>query len=221
MQTEESLEERLKAGYEESKIEKNIEVRKKRAQEWYEIGLKREDPEQKAACLELAVDFGLSNADIFSELGLVHYKSGHWDKAVEYFKKTIKENPKHVLAHARLGLSYSHKGKYRKAVGFCKKAIKLDPRSSTAHEHLGYVYYQHRFFGNAIKSFQDALDVNPNNAWVYYHLGNTYMLMKEFDKAIECHKKAVEINPKFEIARNAFNHLQELKKKGSLKTEDI
>ncbi len=210
MQTEESLEERLKAGYEESRREKNIEIRKKRAQEWYKRGVKEKGLEQKAACLELAVDFGLSNADMFSELGLVHFYSNHWDKAIEYFKKTIKENPKHVLAHARLGLSYSNKGKYRKAVRFCKKAIKLDPRSVTAHDHLGYVYYQHKSYENAIKSFQNALDIKPDNEGAYLHLGNTYAAMNEFGKAKECYKKAIEINPESAAASNARSQLQNL-----------
>ncbi len=213
MPKEESLEERLKAGHEESRREKNIEVRKSLAQEWYERGLKKEDAKQKIACFELAIDFGLDNEDIFFNLSMAYYKKGQWDNAIKYLEKTIKANPKHVIAHSKLGVSHSYIKNYGKSLEYCKKAVELDPESTTAHDHLGIVYHQHEQYENAIKSFQDALDVKPDNAWAYFYLGNTYTAMKEFDKAMECYYKTIEIEPKFTAAQNCIDYLKEQRKK--------
>ena len=64
---------------------------------------------------------------LYNEIGVLYWKNRDIDRAIQYFKKTIKEKPDHAMAWANLGANYIEAGKYREAMQTIEYALKLNP----------------------------------------------------------------------------------------------
>ena len=65
--------------------------------------------------------------DLYNEIGVLYWKNRDIDRAIQYFKKAIKEQPSHAMAWANLGANYIEVGKYREALQVIEYALKLNP----------------------------------------------------------------------------------------------
>ncbi len=63
-----------------------------------------------------------------------------WDRAVEFFTKSIQDNPSFFAAYQRRAIAYSKKGEYDKSIDDLKKATQLNPDYPDAYGLLGMVY---------------------------------------------------------------------------------
>ena len=58
-----------------------------------------------------------------------YYINDNCRKAIEYYKKAIKQNPDDDVAHNNLGLSHHKLGNYTMAIFYLNKAIELNPKN--------------------------------------------------------------------------------------------
>jgi len=63
-----------------------------------------------------------------------------WDRAIEFFTKSIQENPSYFVAYHYRAQAYSKKGEYEKSIQDLKKATQLNPDYPDAFGLLGVVY---------------------------------------------------------------------------------
>src|SRR5208283_3638117 len=63
-----------------------------------------------------------------------------WDRAIEFFTKSIQENPNYFVAYHYRAQAYSKKGEYEKSIQDLKKATQLNPDYPDAFGLLGVVY---------------------------------------------------------------------------------
>lgn len=64
---------------------------------------------------------------LYNEIGVLYWKNGEIERAIQYFKKAIKEQPDHAMAWANLGVNYIDAGKYPEAIQVIEYALKLNP----------------------------------------------------------------------------------------------
>ena len=65
----------------------------------------------------------------YFNLAVIYESEGNFEKAVEYYKKTIEHHPAHAGAHNNLGTLYARTGRMALAAEHWKKAVEIDPAS--------------------------------------------------------------------------------------------
>ena len=121
----------------------------------------------------------------------------NYDKAIEYFHKSIELDPSRSSVYTNLGAVYSDKinPDYDKAIEYHKKAIDINPKNEIAYSNLGNAYINgYEDYNTAMKYYEKAIQINPDFPLVYFNIGTAYQEGKEnYNKAIECYKKAIDI----------------------------
>lgn len=133
----------------------------------------------------------------YCDLGDAYYKNGNIDKAIEKYKKDIKEHPNYARAYINIGSAYSDKGMLNQAIDSYKKAISIEPDSPYAYGNLGLIYFKLGEFDNSINNLEKAISIKFDYVEAHYNMGLIYKANKEFDKSIQSFNKAIEIKPNF------------------------
>lgn len=79
-------------------------------------------------------------AEYWYKLGLSYGKKSMRKEEINSYKKAIKLNPEHAMAHYSLGLAYIDLGIYDESIKAFEEAIKLRPNYAEAIYNLGFVY---------------------------------------------------------------------------------
>jgi tetratricopeptide (TPR) repeat protein len=80
-----------------------------------------------------------------------------WDRAIEFFTKSIQDNPSFFAAYQRRAVAYSQKGEYDKSIEDLKKATQLNPDYPDAYGLLGMVYEIKKDNTAAHQAYREAL----------------------------------------------------------------
>jgi tetratricopeptide (TPR) repeat protein len=80
-----------------------------------------------------------------------------WDRAIEFFTKSIQDNPKFFAGYQRRAIAYSKKGEYDKSIEDLKKATQLNPDYPDAYGLLGLVYEIKKDNAAAREAYREAL----------------------------------------------------------------
>ena len=135
------------------------------------------------------------SAEVWCEKGKAAYEIGHYDEAIECYKKAVTLNPNHADAYHSLGRIY-HIGKenYDNAIKYYKKEIELNPNLAKTYHYLGLAYaYGKEDYDNAIKYYKKVIELKPKDADAHYHLAIAYKAQGNQKKAIEHSKKAARL----------------------------
>jgi tetratricopeptide (TPR) repeat protein len=131
-----------------------------------------------------------------------YYKPGNLAKAIAFFEKTAKEDPKFALAYAGLGRAYWYdyrsggdSGLIESAQAACTKALELDAGLSPVHVTLGMIYTQTGRTDLAAQELQQALHLDARSADAYGALGELYAKQGR-DADVESNlQRAVDLAP--------------------------
>ncbi len=80
-----------------------------------------------------------------------------WDRAIEFFTRSIQDNPSFFVAYHNRAIAYSKKGEYDKSVQDLKKATQLNPDYPDAYGLLGLVYEIKKDNAAAREAYREAL----------------------------------------------------------------
>jgi tetratricopeptide (TPR) repeat protein len=80
-----------------------------------------------------------------------------WDRAIDLFSKSIKDNPNFFFAYHNRAIAYSKKGEYDKSINDLKKAVQLNPDYPDAYGLMGLVYEIKEDYASAFQVYQAAL----------------------------------------------------------------
>lgn len=137
------------------------------------------------------------DSDYYNKIGQEFYCKKEYDKAIEYFYKSITINKNNAQAYNNLAMSYWLKNSPAMAIKYFKKANLVNKNYTqplvnlaSLYEHLGDKKSQAYYLERAIK-------LNPSDYLAYYLLGNYYRNSGKYPAAIENYKEVVKINPKF------------------------
>jgi len=144
------------------------------------------------------------------------HKEKKFKEAKILYKKILKIDPNHTVAHNNLGLIFHELGDCQKAMDSYKKATAINPNFSAAHNNFGLVLEKLKKHQKAINSYKKATQIDPYYSLAHYNLGNVLKKIGKFQEAKNSFEKAIEIKPNLAAAHNnlgdAFSELRENKK---------
>lgn len=110
------------------------------------------------------------NADQYLTEGAKCFEQGQYDKAIEFYQRAIKLEPKSAMGYNLLGMAYRFKfnqsgdQKWRdEEIKSFEKAIELAPDFAVALVNLGATYYYSGDEKKAAPYFKRALEVYPEH----------------------------------------------------------
>jgi tetratricopeptide (TPR) repeat protein len=121
---------------------------------------------------------------------------GHFEEAVDAYKKSIERNPNATVAHFNLALAYKNLNKPKKAAVAFEKAVELEPGNLDARYSLGNVYNHLERWEDAIAQLnivvhrrQDDAEAHGNLGWAYYNFRKgppfKYLVIINLRKAVD------------------------------------
>jgi tetratricopeptide (TPR) repeat protein len=93
----------------------------------------------------------------FYEQGEFALRVEKWERAIELFSKSIKDNPNFFAAYHNRAIAYSKRGDYDKSIGDLKKAVQLNPEYPDAYGLMGLVHEIKGDFPAAVEAYKEAL----------------------------------------------------------------
>lgn len=100
---------------------------------------------------------------VYYNMGFASYQLQWYDKAIEYWNKSINENPNVIRPYISLYQLFIALNDLNKAEDVLKRGINRNPLSPTLKMELAKFYYERGLFENAAILFNDIIDVSPNS----------------------------------------------------------
>jgi S1-C subfamily serine protease/cytochrome c-type biogenesis protein CcmH/NrfG len=143
---------------------------------------------------------GVASAEALYSTGFGFLWAGDYEKALLYFERAVKENPRYAEAYFLIGYCNVYLRHYPEAIEVFKQAIRInpdltEPQKQSLYYCLGYAYGELGHYPEAIEVFKQAIRINPNYAKAHYSLGVAYCELGRYNEAIEVFKQAIRINP--------------------------
>ncbi len=142
-----------------------------------------------------AIEIYPKYGDAHSQLGLLMFRKGQNNKALENYNTAIKYKPTDAKIYSNMGIIYFQKNDFAKAEEVYRKAVELDPRFVDALRNLGSVFAQTGRPDLAISKFKEALKYDPNNPTLHLYLGYAYRDKGDQASSQSWLNKAYQINP--------------------------
>ncbi|MFQ5574207.1 MAG: tetratricopeptide repeat protein [Terriglobia bacterium] len=116
---------------------------------------------------------------------------------VNFWEKTVREDPGSSSNHTNLGLAYLKIGRDQRAIAEFKSAIKYDRENADPYMHLGRYYFDRGQNERAIPFFTNAARHSPGRSRSYslFKLGEIYEEEQDNEKALDFFLKASREEP--------------------------
>ncbi len=160
------------------------------------------------------------NANLLIQLGHCERKLSNFDKALEYYEKSLAirlkvhgdQHPSTGTSYDNLGSVWDYKGEYDKAIEYFEKSLAIrlkvhgdqHPSTGISYNNLGLVWKYKGEYDKAIEYYEKSLairlkvhgDQHPSTGTSYNNLGSVWDYKGEYDKAIEYYEKSLAIRLK-------------------------
>ena len=143
----------------------------------------------------------------YNNLGMAYYDKGNFEKAVEYYKRSIQSEPGYFEPYNNLAVTYVTIKRPVAAISFFKKAIRLKKNYTPAYYNLGHVYDIIGFRARAMEFTKEALKIDSRCYKAYCNLGYIYSEKGDQARAMESFRKAVSIREEDYEARYCLANL--------------
>ncbi len=162
------------------------------------------------ACLAFFVVFIASMANPFKvgshalhrgyyDIG-VDYMNSDYEKAAQYFTKTIELAPDYAPAWKMRGQACFELRSYDRAIEDLKVACQLDSTFTSAQFYLGAAYHISHRYDRALECYERVLRLQPDHKFALNNTADIYMCRKEYEKARKLIERVLELDPKFDQA---------------------
>jgi tetratricopeptide (TPR) repeat protein len=142
------------------------------------------------------------------DLGVIAFREGDDDEAIDDLGKALAQNPGHVATLMARAETYRRAGKAKDARADYQAALKGmaqdDPNRPDIESRLASLLRDAGAYDDAVEVLREAVRVSGTSARIYVELGQIYIAQKRLDLAQLVLAKAVEIDPKDPQAYNAL-----------------
>ena len=111
--------------------------------------------------------------------------TGDYQKAIEAFEKSLKEEPDDDAAAYGIALSLEKQNQAGAAIEFMKKACNADPKNSYYKTHLAKLYQTTGEFQKAAELQESLIAFFPGNEQLYFDAAMNYASAKNAKKALK------------------------------------
>src|SRR6266550_6867067 len=102
-------------------------------------------------------------AEEYYKRGIESEKDGMHEKAVEFYERTLNENPDHEAACFRLAVLYDRRAEDAKAIELYERICTSAPVHINALMNLAILYEDNNHYDEAHRCLEAVLDTNPNH----------------------------------------------------------
>jgi len=145
-------------------------------------------------------------------LGNYHMERGESTRAIEWFEKALRFEPRFLPALVNVALSYNATGQNNLALQSLLRASEVNPRSVPAQLNLALLFGEMGRPDDAKKAFRRVLEVDPSSAAAAYNLG-VLMAAEDIDEAVSLCRRAFELQPS---GKHGFTLAFYLRQKGDI-----
>ena len=155
-------------------------------------------------------------ASSYNNIGAVYSQKGDYDKALEYYIKSLsiigEKNPLAAHSYNNIGTIYLDKGDYDQALAYLQKALTIkqqllgeeDTQIAQYYNNIGLVYKGKGDYDKALEFFQKALSIGlrilgEDHIYVannYNNTGTVYSHKGDYDQAIKYYEKSLSVRLK-------------------------
>jgi clan AA aspartic protease (TIGR02281 family) len=147
--------------------------------------------------------------------GVKAYDQGELEKALDYFGREIKDNPKAALSLYYRALIYNYQGQNSFALKDISNSIKYFSAKEKkilagAHRLRGDIYYKIDNYERTFEDYSTALKLSPDDPEIYIDRAQIYFELKQYAKAEFDYRQALKIDeslvmPYAGLGRNYIN----------------
>lgn len=135
-------------------------------------------------------------------LGLIYYRNGEYENAIEYYNQAISIKPEEPIYRENRGLAHYFLNEFDLAEIDFKEAIKTNP-TTNSFNYLGIIYTRKFDYDKAIEYYTKAINQDPDKAILWENRALSWDSLGEHAKAEADLIKAVELEPN----ETRFNYL--------------
>ncbi|MFC1668888.1 tetratricopeptide repeat protein [Spirochaetota bacterium] len=140
-------------------------------------------------------------------LGMISDDRGNYDKAIEYYSKSLLYDKENADTYRNLALSFRHKKDYERAIENAVKSLSIKPNDLNSMILLGNLYYETKKYKDAVKQYGDALKLTPENPSLLYNMGAAVFKTGDEFSAAEYFKRAATADRVGKVAHRAYSRL--------------
>ena len=130
------------------------------------------------------------------QLASYYEKAKELSKAVEFFKKVLKLDPRNIEALLHIGYIYRSIKENVKAFKCFKQILSIEPDNFLAYFGLGRLYQSLDNHDNeAIKCFKNCLNINSESLKANLQLGIIYLKTKNYEESLKCLQTVIKLEP--------------------------
>jgi tetratricopeptide (TPR) repeat protein len=133
--------------------------------------------------------------------GKAELAAGHFEEAIQIFKRLLRFDPKLVEAWYQLGISYASAGQYPQAVDAYRLTLERNPNCGQCHCALSLALRETRHAPESLSEARNCLRLIPDYAGAWNLIGNVQLDLGEPREALRAYQKAVELKPAYVNAR--------------------
>ena len=141
----------------------------------------------------------LEAKDFFNQ-GNDLYAYNDYEKALEFYNKSVTIKPDYYQAWSNRGDTLNRLKRYKEAIESYDKAIAIKPDDAYAWHNRSFSLKNLKRYKEAIESFDKAIDIKPDFHQAWNNRGNSLRNLKRYKEAIESFDKAIDIKPDFAFA---------------------
>jgi len=129
--------------------------------------------------------------------GNVYFTNGQYDKAIDFFTRSIELRPDDMQTYYNRGITYSRMQEYEKAIRDLTMVAQRCPTEAYVFNSRGKAFTNVLDYASATRDFDHAIALDPDFADAYNNRGLVYRAMQDVERAFTCYNKAIELAPDF------------------------
>ncbi|MGY4878614.1 glycosyltransferase [Vreelandella aquamarina] len=170
---------------------------------WKALGtsyLEAGDPQTALEPLLTSIKLDKYDPVTLTSLAGAYYRLGEYEKAVNFQRRAVSQQPSYAQAHFRFAEMLQSAGKAYEGVKHARKAEALgfDRRRSLLL--LALLEYDAKSFSRALAIYRQMEEEFPDEPSVMNNLGNLYKDIGQYAKAERCYQRALDLNPDMVLA---------------------
>ncbi|MEX2272114.1 MAG: sulfatase-like hydrolase/transferase [Vicinamibacterales bacterium] len=153
------------------------------------------EPGAAIGTLRAAVDRGVTEAGVATQLGIYLAEAGQPGEALPLLEATVASRPADVEALNALGIARARTGQTARALQTFQRVLEIDRHNAMAYENMATVHLRQNDLAAARRALQAAAAINPRSTAVYTGLGVVALRAGDPASAIAHWKRAVDLHP--------------------------
>jgi tetratricopeptide (TPR) repeat protein len=148
--------------------------------------------------------------DVYENLGNIYRDMPDFNKAIEYYNRSIELDPDYAPAYANRGVAYQMNGHTGNALKDFSRALELEPTHPEALFSRASMFIDGGHLDAALVDLNQLILVEPNFGQAYLSRGFIFQQEGDFPKAEADYRRAIELMDDTEALKDAHALLKQV-----------